>query len=99
MQRQKAQKRASHLNYFVKRSKILSEDLRWRIISLTRNCGVDLSFISELFVPTTHSVQTWCKRFLITSSARDDEASIRKFRRSDHVVRNVEAHVKAHPTF
>ena len=99
MQRQKVQKRMSHRNYFIKRSKMNSEGLRWRIVSLIHIYDMDMSLMTELFSPNTRSVQRWHKIFLSTRSARDGTTILSKYRRPHHFLQYVEAHVKGHPTF
>ena len=59
--------------YFVKHSKMHSEDVRWQIVSLIHTCDLDLSFVRELVGPNTSSARRWCTRFISYSSTRDEE--------------------------
>ena len=76
-----------------------SEDLRWRIVYLIHIHDVDRCFASELFGTNHCTVRRYHTRFLRTGSARDIPPVLRASRWPAHVVQNLKACMKSHPTF
>ena len=48
-----------------------SNDMRWRIVLLMQVYDLDASFLSDIFGPTTRSINRWYDRFERTGTVED----------------------------
>ena len=76
-----------------------SDDLRWRVVSLIHNYGIEADFLSGIFGPNPRSIHRWYRKFLKTGTVRDNLPVLRQSRWPREVIAEVEKYVKAHPTF